>query len=149
MKSGLALRTLAPALLALCLVCSTAGAAEAPSSAGASQEHGYGPEVLNGLWRADIDGTKRLLGEEQAADQAKDPDVCLEFDLKAKCYRVWKDVSKKEQLGDFPFEILGLEGNTVKLRFEGGRPTEIRIVDKDTLNLQGFAIIRRVTAVTK
>ena len=149
MRNAPAPRILASALFVLCLACSSAGAAETPSSAEARQERVYGPETLNGLWRADVEGTKRLLGEEQAADQAKDPDVCLEFDLKAKCYRVWKDVSKKEQLGDFPFEILGLEGNTVKLRFEGGRPTEIRIVDKDTLNLQGFAIIRRVTAVTK
>ncbi len=146
MKDIFIVRLLLPTLFVLCLAFSAA-AEPAPSGSPAGQA--YRAETLNGLWRADVEGTKRLLGEEQAADQAKDPDVCLEFDLKAKCYRVWKDVSKKEQLGDFPFELLGMEGNAVKLRFEGGRPTEILILDKDTLNLQGFAIIRRVKAAGK
>ena len=146
MKNIFITRLLFPALFVLCLAFS---AAAEPASSESPAGRAYRTETLNGLWRADIEGTKRLLGEEQAAEQAQDPDVCLEFDLKAKCYRVWKDVSKKEQLGDFPFELLGMEGNAVKLRFEGGRPTKILIVDQDTLNLQGSAIIRRVKAATK
>ncbi len=143
MKSTLALGVLAPALFAFCLALSAAGAAETP------QERVYGPEVLNGLWRADIEGTRRLLGEEQAAEQAKVPDVCLEFDLTAKCSRVWQDVSKKEQLGDFPFTILRVENNRIKVQFAGGTPTEIRIVDENTLDLNGIAIVSRVRAVAK
>ena len=146
MKDISIIRLLLPVLFVLCLAFP---AAAEPAPGESSAERTYPVETLNGLWRADIEGTKRLLGEEQAAKQAKEPDVCLELDMKAKSYRIWKDVSKKELLDDFLFELLGVEGNTVKLRFEGGRPTEIRIVDKDTLNLQGFAIIRRVTAVTK
>ena len=146
MKDISIIRLLLPALFVLCLAFS-AVAGPTPSEPPVGQA--YRVETLNGLWRADVEGTKRLLGEERAADQAEDPDVCLEFDLKAKCYRVWKDVSKKEQLGDFPFELLGVEGNAVKLRFEGGRPTEILILDEDTLNLQGAAIIRRVKAAGK
>ncbi len=149
MRRTLALRALASALFALCLACPAAGAAETPSSAEAQQERVYGPETLNGLWRADVEGTRRLLGEERAAEQAKVPDVCLEFDLKAKCSRVWQDVSKKEQLGDFPFAVLGVENNRIKVQFAGGAPTEIRIVDEDTLDLNGIAIVSRVKAATK
>ena len=149
MRSSPALRALASALFALCFACSAAGAAEASSTVEAPHERVYGSEVLNGLWRADIEGTRRLLGEERAAEQAKVPDVCLEFDLKAKCSRVWQDLSKKEQLGDFPFAVLGVENNRITVQFAGGAPTEIRIVDEDTLDLNGIAIVSRVKAAAK
>lgn len=150
MRRALALRALASALFALCLVCSAAGAAEeTPAAAETPHERAYGPETLNGLWRADIEGTRRLLGEERAVEQAKVPDVCLEFDLPAKCSRVWQDVSKKEQLGDFPFAVLGVENDRIKVQFAGGAPTEIRIVDEDTLDLNGIAIVSRVKPAAK
>ena len=149
MRNAPAPRILASALFVLCLACSSAGAAETPSSAEARQERVYGPETLNGLWRADVEGTRRLLGEERAAEQAKVPDVCLEFDLPAKCSRVWQDVSKKEQLGDFPFAVLGAEDNRIKVQFAGGAPTEIHILDEDTLDLNGIAIVSLVKAAAK
>ena len=149
MRRALAPRALAAALFALCLACSSAGAAEGSSVAEVPHERVYGPETLNGLWRADVEGTRRLLGEERAAEQAKVPDMCLEFDLPAKCSRVWQDTSKKEQLGDFPFAVLGVENNRITVQFAGGAPTEIRILDEDTLDLNGIAIVSRVKAAAK
>ena len=149
MRSSLASRAITLALFALCLACSAAGATEAPAPTEAPHERVYRVEVLNGLWRADIEGTRRLLGEERAVEQAKVPDVCLEFDLPAKCSRVWQDASKREQLGDFPFAVLGVENDRIKVQFAGGAPTEIRIVDEDTLDLNGIAIVSRVKAAAK
>ncbi len=103
-----------------------------------------GPETLDGLWTADIERTRSLLGAEQAKALAPHAGACLAFNLADGRCRAWTDASKKELLLTHPLEVVGMENDTVTLRVEGRRVLEIEIVDNDTLILRGRGVFSRI-----
>ncbi len=104
----------------------------------------YAADVLNGLWKADVERTRVLFGDESAAGPAKDPEVRLEFDVAGKRYRAWSDAAKTKALVEIPLASIEMRGGQAVLRSADGKDLTVEVVDKDTLIMvdKGVVIVR-------